>query len=129
MSVGTLFFCYLKQSEPNSEVSADQEGGRGDRMSPAANAAARKEHTRTCTTGGFGSSPEVGYHKRYLHYCRYLIFFVNEINFEPNSEVSAWQVPRKGDTMSPSANAAARRECTGRARPEGSVQVRKLAFS
>ena len=84
---------------------------------------------RTCTTGGFGSSPEVGYHKRYLHYCRYLIFFVNEINFEPNSEVSADQVGGRGDTMSPTANEAARRECTGRARPEGSVQVRKLAFS
>ena len=61
MNVGTLFFCYLKQSEPNSEVSADQVGGRGD-------------------------------------------------------------------TMSPTANEAARRECTGRVRPEGSVQVRKLAY-
>ena len=83
---------------------------------------------RTCTTGGFGSSPEVGYHKRYLHYCRYLIFFVIEENIEPNSEVSAWQVPRKGDKMSPSANEAARRECTGRVRPEGSVQVLFFLF-
>ena len=109
-------------------MSADQEGGRGDRMSPSANAAARREHTRTCATGGFGSSPEVGYILRYLRKCEYLIFFVIEKNIEPNSEVSAWQVPRKGDTMSPTANEAARRECTERARPEGSVQVRKLAI-
>ena len=57
------------------------------------------------------------------------LFFVNEKNIEPNSEVSADQVGGRGDTMSPTANEAARRECTGRVRPEGSVQVRKLAFS
>ena len=56
------------------------------------------------------------------------LFFVNEKNIEPNSEVSADQVGGRGDTMSPSANAAARRKHTGRVRPEGSVQVRKLAI-